>query len=647
MERFIGPDMLPPDDMMGGNGGSMMPPLESDMSLGWMAPPLAVSPWTRDAIIKAVDRHETDTQALRDRMEADYSKWRLDPHQNIDPVTDEVLEDYAVYTSNAPKTFGNKIVAMLSQAEVLVRVEHINDKTHPPEADNDKERLAIGLLHAADERMVRLLQPTIQAALAWNICIRGGYVGGRALLVKRPDGRTYADITPWDPLHTHWGLGQDGLAWACYKIRKTPTQILTEYGIAVQESKRQETPSENTEQEGIDVYDFYTDTFNQVETANETLKSPTPHGAGEVPAFLVLVGSTPLTQAKGVTDTIKDVGESVFEAVRDVYEKHNDIMSIMLELVRRARRQGIKLFSDDGKKSLPEDPYVEGTVVQLSKRQGEDVAPLGLLEMTKETGAFMGLVAGETQRGSLPYSAYGELQFQLSGYAITQLGQGIESVLYSRVDAMKHIYLQIANLLYRQYTSGLFDPMQLSGQDRSRKYFSAVISPQALEQTCDYTVKVVAQLPSDDVAKWSMAQMARQGPVPAASDSWIRENILGMQDAQEMDNQIKMQMAERGLAEATLFTLMKAAEDQGQPEVARFYFQKLIMLMAQIIGALPPGVGEPANPAEAGGPPQKGLRPEVQANAATGASPSPQQSNAGPSMVAPGTPRPGAQGQLT
>ena len=630
------PPVMPMGPTSGGNGISVMPMV--------MEPPPVASPWTREAIVKAVDRHETDTQALRDRMESDYELYRLTEHQNIDPVTGEVLEDYATFTSNGPRTFADKIVAMLSQAEVLIRVPHINDKTHPSEADNDKERLAIGLLHAADERLVRLLQPKVQSQLAWYIAIRGGYIGGRALLVKRPDGRTYADITPWDPSHIHWGIGQDGLAWACYKIRKTPTQILTEYGVDTEKGNLN-TPSENPENDGVDVYDFYTPTINTVVTGAEVLKPATPHGAGEVPVFLVLVGATPLLQPKAISDAIKDVGESIFAANRGIYTKQNDIMSIMLELVRRARRQGVKVFSDDGKKSLPEDPYKEGTEIQLSKRQQEDVQPLGLLEMAKETGAFMGLVSGDVQRGSLPYSAYGELQFQLSGYAINQLGETIGTAIFAGVDAMKHIYLQISNMLYRQYMSGYFDAMQLSGQDRDHKYFSAVIDPQRLKQTCDYTVKIVSQLPSDDMAKWSMAQMARQGPVPAASDSWIRENILGMQDAQEMDNQIKMQMAERGIPEAMLFTLLKAAEDQGQPEIARFYFQKLIMLIGQIMGMLPPGVGETANPATGEGVPAKGLRPEVQPNAATGAPPSAAQSNAGPSMVAPGTPRPGAQGQ--
>ena len=49
---------------------------------------------------------------------------------------------------------------------------------------------------------------------------------------------------------------------------------------------------------------------------------------------------------------------------------------------------------------------------------GEDLEPLGMLEVAKETGAFMGLVAGEMQRGSLPNTVYGEVAFQQSGFAI-------------------------------------------------------------------------------------------------------------------------------------------------------------------------------------------------------------------------------------
>ena len=70
-------------------------------------------------------------------------------------------------------------------------------------------------------------------------------------------------------------------------------------------------------------------------------------------------------------------------------------MSVMLELTARSRRQGLKVKSRDGTKTLEEDPFKEGSEIALG--QGEDVEPLGLLEMARESGAFMGMVSGEMQ----------------------------------------------------------------------------------------------------------------------------------------------------------------------------------------------------------------------------------------------------------
>ena len=81
------------------------------------------------------------------------------------------------------------------------------------------------------------------------------------------------------------------------------------------------------------------------------------------------------------------------------------MMSVMLEMTARSRKQGIKITSRDGQKTLEEDPYQEGTEISLA--QGENVEPLGLMEVARETGVYMGMVSGEMKRGSIPRYIYG------------------------------------------------------------------------------------------------------------------------------------------------------------------------------------------------------------------------------------------------
>ena len=324
----------------------------------------------------------------------------------------------------------------------------------------------------------------------------------------------------------------------------------------------------------------------------------------------------------------------------------------MLELTARSRRQGLKVKSRDGTKTLEEDPFKEGSEIALG--QGEDVEPLGLLEMARESGAFMGMVSGEMQRGGLPHSIYGQLEFQLSGFAINTLKQGVETVLVPRLSALEKAYRNIFQLICDQYITGAFKSIEVSGQDQNRMYFKEEISPDMIKDAGDVEVSLVGQLPQDEMSKMSMAQIAREGPSPLLSDVFIRDNILGLQSADQMDDSIKIQMAESMLPEAGLWSMLQAAQRGGREDLAQFYQGELMRLFmmksmeqSQMMGGGAGPAGPPQGPpgpppmgGPMGGPP--GLPPQVMPDAGLGVPPVPPTAPVGPS-VPPGTPRPGAQ----
>jgi hypothetical protein len=590
-------------------------------------------------IINLVESHYDSTEPLRSRMDADHNLYRLAPY--------DAGDGYQSYTSNEPQTYADKIIAWLSGADTIVRIPPAGNPRNSREVNNDKERFIIGALKSANERLMRRLQPCLQDQLAWYTTLRGWYAG-RALLVKREDGETFIDITPWDAMHTYWGTDGDGLAWACYKVKKTKHEIESQYNVRL--------GTDRIDEDGIDVYDFYDREDNYVAIPHRIIKKRTAHGGTGVPVFLGPVGANPLIQSlewSSIEDTVEDYGESVFKSTRELYEKHNFMMSVMLELTARSRKQGIKITSRDGQKTLEEDPYKEGTEISLA--QGEDIQPLGLMEVARETGAYMGMVSGEMQRGSIPHSVYGELQFQLSGFAINTLRQGVESVLGPRIEALEHAYMQICNLLCDQYSSGAFTAMELSGRDNNRMYFSETITPERVKEGGSIEISIVARLPQDDMSKYSMAQIAREGPTPLMPDLWIRDNILGVQDADQTDDAIKEQIAERTLPEAGIWSLYQASLKQGRDDLAQFYLGELMTLMlskarmlsdnlgggvppAPSAGALPP-VPPGASPMV--GPPgvPPGVAPPAMMNGMPPPAPTPQ---AGPN-VPPGQPRPGAQ----
>ena len=598
-------------------------------------------------IIELVESHYDSTEPMRQRMQDDHALYRLEPY--------DAGEGYQAYTSNDPQTYAEKVIGWITGADMTVRIPYDGGDDEDRERNDMKERFLIGMLKAADERLCRMMLPTLRDQIAWYVAIRGWYAG-RALLAKREDGSTYVDITPWDPLHTYWGVGADGLDWVCYKVPKTKEQIFSQYNVKV-DWEAQYTA------DGICVYDFYDKEMNTILIHNGSTSQPltrvvkkqTRHGANQVPAFIGPIGANPyivsLSQSN-MEDTIADVGESVFRSTRDLYPKHNLMMSTMLELTARSRRQGLIVRSRDGTKSLDEDPYLEGSEISLA--QNENVEPLGLLEMSRETGAFMSLVSGEMQRGSIPYSVYGEVPFQLSGFAINTLRQGVETIVNKYLRGTERAYQMIFNLISDQYSEGSFKSMDVSGMDRNRVYFTETINPNDLKKTGQPVVNLVGQLPQDDMVKFSMAQIAREGPTPLLSDQAIRDRILAIQDADQMNDSINEQIAERMLPEAALWTLLRSAERQGRDDLVQFYSNELMMIFMQkrkaaaelMSGAPSPG-GAPGGPM--GGPPPPppggppGINPAVMPGAMMGVPPPIPTPQAGP-LVPPGTPRPGALG---
>ena len=606
--------------------------------------------YTPEEISALVDNHYDLTEPLRSRMDDDHKLYRLEEF--------DAGEGYQSYTSNEPQVYADKLISWMTSSEMVVRIPYGNSDREMRENNDAKERFIIGLLKAADERLTKRLQPTVRQQLAWYITLRGWY-SGRALLVKDEDGETYVDVQPWDTMHTYWGEGKNGLAWACYKTKKTPSEIKAIYDVNV--SGEGDDPNDD---DAVDVFDFYDREDNIVCTEEMILKKRTTHGSDEVPVFIGPVGATPMVQSvtdTGNLDTMEDYGESCYKASRDLFEKHNFMMSVMLELTARSRRQGLKVKSRDGTKTLEEDPYKEGSEIALG--QGEDVEPLGLLEMAKESGAFMGLVSGEMQRGGLPHSIYGQLEFQLSGFAINTLRQGVETVLVPKLQALERAYMCIARMISDQYITGSFQSIEVSGQDRNRMYFSEEISSDTVKNAGDAEIKFVGQLPQDEMTKMSMAQIAREGPTPLLPDVFIRDHVLGLQSADQMEDSINAQMAESMLPEAQLWTMLQAALRQGRQDLAMFYqgeLTRLFMMKTMEQSQMMSGGGPPGSPT--GGPPPLGpggpppppgpggggpmAPPTVMPNAGMGVPPVAPTAPVGPAVPA-GTPRPGAQNTET
>ena len=522
-----------------------------------------------DEIIRAVGRHEEQTLSLRDRMEGDYRLYRLEPYQEVDGYGQPV-EGFRSYTSNAPQVYADKVIQWIARAEFGIRIPQGGRTRAQRAVDALKEKWTWGLMRSVDRRIQQRMEPPMRDLTAFHNVVRG-MVAGRWLMMNTASGETVVDMTPWDPLHTYWAVGTEGLEWACYKIRKTRGEIRSEYGVDVgADENTLAIQAQDGDEAELEVFDFYDRAYNTVVAGNGVvLKRPTPHGSGRVPVVIVPVGPVPLVQTDSAADSVSDYGESVFKSNRDIYDKHNLMMSIFLELAARARKPPLGVKSRDGRKTLEEDPYREGTTISMS--EGDEVEAFPLLQTTQDAADLTGQISGEVQRGSIPHSVYGELQFQLSGFAINTLRSGLDSVLRPRLIAEGSFYAQGLELLTEQYVSGRFSPLRASVGGS----FDAAMTPDAISRGGTPEIRLEGKLPEDDTAKYAQARMAREGEVPLLPDRWIYDNILKIRDADNIEQAVSAQVARRGTPESLMLNSMIASADQGDDDYARLYESEL------------------------------------------------------------------------
>jgi len=504
----------------------------------------------------------------RKRMEEDYSLYRMNQF--------DAGEGFQSYTSNTPRVLADKIMAYLTTSSMVVRVPHDGKNEEDRIIGANKEKWVIGALNLADERLLRMGQPNIREQLSFHITLRGHFAG-RSVLNTRPDGSTYVDITAWDPLHVIYEMDDEGISWIAHRKKRTRESIKAIYNMDVS------APEQEAEEQGIDVWDYYDREINCIiidAGGPKFAKKPTKHnvkiqGMPCAPCFVGVVGPQPYVQGDLSSEyTSREYGESVYAANRNLFEDYNFAMSSMKTLMSRATRHPYVVTSPDGSATLETDPWRDGTEVDLPSNTSIELLPE--ITMPANTGDYIGLVASELQRGGLPNVAYGELQFQLSGYAANLLRSGAEHQVQPRIYALQSAYQQISEMLLAQFATGDYGSMEMRGKyNELKKWFMGPITAEDIAEGGPIQIAIKPQMPQDDPQKVTMAQMMREGPNPLAPDVWIWDNILDVQDVEDFKKEINAQAGETLDPKAVMINVVQALMAKGQKQEAMVYLDML------------------------------------------------------------------------
>ena len=629
-----------------------------------------------EEVRRKVDSRRIVFAGLNQRQAYDQDLYDLIPF-NGEVALDEDLTSnkYRTYTSNEPQVVANKLIKLALSSKLTFKITTGRETEEKRTLNQGKKDFLYAALKMGEKTQMKYQRGGIKEQLTYYIAMRGWFAG-RSLLRPGADGNTMVDIMPWDPMQVVWDVGPDGLLWACKLSYETYSEVK-----AAHPGMRKLTTQEMDSQERMMVYDYYDGRSNVVFSESEDIKHGTPHGSPVIPIFLGHTGGQPMSSGHGYygtyqngsfavsgsgyggygsyDDSMTRVGESVYQSTRDIYPKLNFVRSVLLEYVARTQDPPIVTQSEGGQRSAGENPLRTGNEIQADIK--DKISALPLPETTDDLKIFLDVVSGELQRGTVSHTSFGELSFQLSGYALNTLTKNLEDQVAPILNSLMDAYAQISDNLCAQYGTGFFAPIPIPGEmDKAM--------PELIRLADPVETVFKANLPRDMAAEIQMAVTLRTPDAsgrPIVDDPFILENILRVEDIEGMSDRINEQMAGALVPTAQLWTYFESALNRGQEDIAREIMmayqvyqmkQQLelqLLQMQTMMAGMGPGAGGPPGhgggpggpgpgPGAGGGVP--GISPKVSPQAAMGVPP-PTPFPQGGSLLGPGSPRPGARNQ--
>jgi len=538
-------------------------------------------------ITTAVHAFKTNTAFLhkRKRWETDFDLWRLAPY--------DAGDGYVSYTTNSPKVLAKKVIGLLSGARLSIRIpDDVLDKVTAKTANN-VERFLYGALNLNDERLLATMNGSkLIDQLAWYAVVRGAIVV-RVYVYKNDEGETVAEVQPWDIYNTAYGLKKDGLDWAANTYLVSNEYALREYKITGNMSGLY---TDKTE-----CIDFWDSEKYGLIIGGKWVEGPTPHECKRPPVHIIPAGPMPDVVQQNYAFTSDYTGESIFDTNRGVFPFISKTISDYATIVRRGVKPPIGVWSDDGDATIDEDIYQtrKGAVVHF--KTGENVKELLPATAPPDAAVLLNWASGEAQRGGLSHVSFGEVSTRLSGYAINQLTNSMETVITPFVDCIRYAYEMTCRDLLKQFTTktGL-KPIAVRGRTSKDQPFgyptSQNIASEDVQGDWHPEVKLLPVLPTDDAQKFQLAKLAREGETPLLADKTIRSEMLGVQDPELEDQKIELQFASKLPVIRLWKAYVHAVDELKDEDIANNILIELQRLLAAQ-GGPPRG-----NPGTTGGP---------------------------------------------
>ena len=502
--------------------------------------------------LEKIKKREQELEPLYTRMDRDRVSYYLEAFILKDEA-DNAVPNIRNITLNDPATYADQVIAALQGAEPQTVVEGKGLKKLADKKTTVVERFLDNYFLAADERLANLGIPGgLDGAVCGQISIRG-WIAARSAPHMDGDGEFVPDVVPWDTRYVSYERGPKGLAWAAYRTVKSKSLCLDLYGFEPQGDSGK-------------VLDLWTPAANLI-YIDEELKKTETHTFGVVP---VIIEACPISAFLRDEGWIAHDGESIYLAVRDLYEQLNQLTTVLNTINMRAFQGSLQTQTEDPETFNLDSPFGERQLIPL--KIGEEIKLVPLQDIKQATRYLLNLIESRLQRGSLAATDYGNLTFPLSAVAIKQLGEAKNNTLIPRLDARARFNQRLSKLIIRQWIGGTFKA-DLGPEGEEVSYSAA-----ELAGAYTITYKYFPVSPMENIANFAVADVASQ----YFDEETVLADVLHVQDPQGMIQKRRSEMADKIIPELRLLHMAEAKLAEGKKLEAAMIAGKMGMSLEQL-----------------------------------------------------------------
>ncbi len=406
-------------------------------------------------------------------------------------------------TLNAPQTFADKVISVVSGAISQIVVEGDSLKEKQPSII---ENCLTDVFAAADERLSQVEYPLLNTFHAAQFTLRGK--SSMRIALRMQGDEIVPDIVPFDSRYLSYDATFDQLRWFSALLRRNVGDILEQYPkAAIDKTKTEEI-----------LRDLWTGK-EEITYINDAEVSRKPHPYGYPPAVTQICN-----RGSFLMDDVSMVrhGESAYAANRGLYGELNRVASILATLALGAVKPALqKQVVDESTAVAPGEGRTPGVATVVPVTKGYEFLALPTADMNRAVQTYWSILQSYVQQGSISMTEYGNVTFPLSAVALKGLAAKNDSIYLPEIQAMAMLYQKASRMIVRQLID-IGVPIKVSVGGMRKVY-----DPSDLEGEYKIGFKFYSISPEEEIANYSIGAAARS--LGLSQDSIFR-NILKLQD---------------------------------------------------------------------------------------------------------------------